>query len=107
MAKRIRKKIRKGISLGIKVVKVGTHEFERGLKKALSGKKIDKKYARKILSAMLREAKISSRNFAAFAKQETKRVSNKLKPMMKKAVKKAKVEVKKRLSKRGARRRRR
>ena len=90
MAKRMRKGVKKGISIGIRIASIGKNEFERELKKVLSGRKIDRQRARKILGALLREARTSKKHFEAFAKSEARRVANKLKPLMKEAAKKAK-----------------
>lgn len=96
---RIRKKARKGakkaISIGIKIAKIGKNEFEREFKKVLKGKSMDKKRAKKILGAILREARISAKNFAAFARQESTRVGKKIKPLMNQAAKRAKARVRK------------
>ncbi len=83
------RRIRKAFSIGIKLARIGERELEKELRRAYKMKNVDGKHAKKVLSAVLREAAISGRHFEAFARQEAGRIAKKVKPMMKEAAKKA------------------
>jgi len=83
------RRMRRAFSLGMRLASIGRKEIEKEMKRAYGMKRMNGKRARKVLSALLREASISGRHFEAFAKQEAGRIAKKVKPLMKEAAKKA------------------
>ena len=91
---------KKAFTIGIKLAKIGKRELEKELSRVYKMKHIDSRRAKQVLSAVLREAAISGRNFEAFARQEAGRIARKVEPMLKEAMKSAYKKAKKRVSRR-------
>jgi DNA-directed RNA polymerase subunit F len=91
---------KRAFSFGMKLAKIGASKLEKEIMRVYKIKKIDKRKAKQIFSAVLKEAKVSGRHFEAFAQQEAERISKKVKPMMKEVARKAYKKARTRVSKR-------
>ncbi|MEM4282361.1 MAG: hypothetical protein QXU88_00195 [Candidatus Woesearchaeota archaeon] len=77
------RRVRRAFSLLMRAATVGKRRLESELKRFVRGQRVDKRMARKIASALLKEAKTTAKNFASFASQESKRIAKRLAPLMK------------------------